>query len=69
MKIYSNHPAHLINMAATPIYGKTLSESLKDCFSGTNGPMALEHLMLQWVFKLYQECSNNDDWLTLTFLW
>ena len=33
----------------------------------TNGPVALELGMWHWVPKYYQDCSNDDLGLTLTY--
>ena len=61
MKIYSNGPGHMTNMAAMPIYGKTL----KKTFSLESNSC--------WPWKLvcsigyYQIYSNDDTGLTLTY--
>ena len=51
--------------AAMPIYVK----SLKKIFSsGTKRPMTLKLGMQHWVLKYYQDFSNGDPVLTLTYL-
>ena len=52
MKIYSNGPGHMTNMAAMPIYGKPL----EIFFSGTKRPMTLNVGMRHRVLKYYQVC-------------
>ena len=56
MKICSNGPGHMTNMAAMPIYGK----NLKLFFSGTKQLMILKVAMQHRVLKYYQVCSNDD---------
>ena len=63
IKLYSNGPGHMANMAAMPIYGK----NLKKIFSGSKTPMTLNVDVQHWVLKFYQICSNNDPGFTLTY--
>ena len=58
MKDCSNGPGHMTNMAAMPIYGKTL----KMFFSGKL-KVGVQH----WVLKYYPVCSYDDPELTLTY--
>ena len=58
----SNGPGHLSNMAAMPIYVKTLK-----IFSGTKRPMTLKLCMQHWVFEYYQFCSNDGTGMILTY--
>ena len=60
MKIYSNGPGHMTNMAAMPIYGK----NYKKVFSGTEWPMTLNVGIQHRVLKYYQVCSNDNPGLT-----
>ena len=62
-KICSNGPGHMIKVAATPIYGKTL----KIFFSGTKRPMTLKVDMQHQVLEYYQVCSNDAPGLMLTY--
>ena len=62
MKVCSNGPGHMTNMAAMPIYGKTLKNLL--FWNQTANDLERQHRVLH----LYQVCSNEDPWLTLTFL-
>ena len=60
MKIYSNGPGHMTNMAAMPIYSKNLKKSSSQEPKG------------QWPWVLVcssgtQVCSNVDPGLTLTY--
>ena len=64
MKVYSNGPGHMTNMAAMPIYGKTLK---KIFFSGTKQLMTLKVGMQHQVPEYYQVLSNDDPGLTLTY--
>ena len=61
-KACSNGPGHMTNMAAMPIYGKTI----KIFFSGTKRPMTLKLGMQHCVLEYYQICLNDDPWLTMT---
>ena len=47
-----------------PIYGK----NLKIIFSKTKRPMALKLGMQHRVLKYYQDCSNNDPGMTMTYI-
>ena len=51
MKVCSNGPGHMINMATMPIYGK----NLKEIFSGTKQPMTVNGMQHR-VLKYYQVC-------------
>ena len=62
MKVCSNGPGHMTNMAAMPIYGK----NLKNIYSGTKQPMTLKFGIQHWVLEYYQVCSNDDPGLTMT---
>ena len=53
----------MTEMAAIPIYGK----NLKNLFLQNQRPITLKLGMLHWVLKYYQDCSNNDLELTLTY--
>ena len=64
MKIYSNGPGHMTNMATMPIYGKNFT---KIFFSGTKQPMTLKVGMQHRVLEYCQVCSNDDTGLTLTY--
>ena len=64
MAIYINELGHMTNMAAIPIYGKNLK---KVFFSRTNGQMTLKLGMQHCLCKYYQDCSNYDPGLTLTY--
>ena len=63
MKICSNGPGHMTNMAAMPIMVKTF----KKIFSETKQPMTLKVGMWHRVLKYYQVCSNDNLGLTLTY--
>ena len=63
MKIYSNGLGHMTNMAAMPIYVKTLKKKV----SGTKRPMTLNIGMQHRVLKYCQIYSNDDPGLTLTY--
>ena len=58
MKVCSNGPGHMTNMAAMPIYGKNLKNK---------SPMTVKLGMQHQVLENYQVCSNDDPWLALTF--
>ena len=60
MKVCSNGPCHMTNMAAMPIHDK------KIFFPGTKQPMILKVGMQHQVLEYYQICSNDDPGLTLT---
>ena len=66
MKVCSNGPGHITNMAIMPIYGKNLKEIF---FSGTKQPMTLkvgmQHRVLKYMY--YQVYSNDDPGLTLIY--
>ena len=64
MKIYTNELGHMTNVAAMPICGKNLK---KIFFSRTNRPMTVKHSMQHRVWEYYQNCSNYDPGLTLTY--
>ena len=64
MKVCSNGPGHMTNMAAMSIYGKN---PLKIFFSGTKRPMTLKVGMQHWVRVYYQVCASDDPGLTLTY--
>ena len=57
-KVCSNGPGHMTEM---PIYGKNLK------ISGTKKAMTLKLGMQFRVLEYYQDCSNDDPWLTLTY--
>ena len=59
----SNGPGHMTNMAAMPIYGKSLK---KIFFSETKRLMTLKVGMQHRVLQFYQVCSNDDPGLILT---
>ena len=59
-----NGRGHMTKMAAMPIYGKNLK---KIFFSRTQRPMTLKLGMQHWVLEYYQDCSNDDPGLTLTY--
>ena len=64
MKIYTNELGHMTNMATMPIYGK----NLKKIFSSiSNRLMTLKIGMWHFLCKYYQDCSNYDPGLTLTY--
>ena len=60
MKIYSNGPGHMTNMAAMPMFGKNLKKRPKR-------PMTLDVGMQHRVLAYYHVCSNDDLGLTLTY--
>ena len=64
MKVCSNGPGHMTNMATMSIYGKNLK---KNFFSETKQPMTLKVGMQHQVLKYYQVCSNDDPGLTMTY--
>ena len=64
-KVCSNGPGHMTKMAAMPIYGK---KHFKKFLSGTKRPMTLKLGMQNWVLEYFQVCSNDDPWLTLTYV-
>ena len=51
-------------MAATPIYGKNLSNIF---FSGTGGPISMKLGMLYLELPPIIVCSNDDPGVTLTY--
>ena len=61
MKKYINELGHMTNM---PICGKNIK---KIFFSRTNSRMTLKLGMWHCLFKYYQDCSNYDPGLTLTY--
>ena len=63
MKICSNGPGHMTNMAAMPIYGK----NLKNLLLLNQTAMTLKVGMQHRVLKYYQVCPNDDLGLTLTY--
>ena len=63
MKVCSNGPGHMTNMAAMPVYGKNHK---KIFFSGTKQPMTLTVGMPHRVLKYYQVHSNDETGVTLT---
>ena len=65
MKVCSNGPGHMTKMAAMPIYGKN---PLKIFVSRTRRPMTLGLGMKHQGCGAYQVCSNDDPWLTMTYL-
>ena len=65
MNIYTNELGHMTKMAAMYI---TCKKSLEIFFSGTNAPISFKLGMLHHVLKLYQNCSNDDFGLTMTYL-
>ena len=52
----------MTNMAAMPIYDKTLK-----IFSGTKRPMTLKVCIQHWVLEYYQVCLNGVPRLTLFY--
>ena len=63
-KVCSNGPGHMTKMGAMPIYVKNLK---KIFFSGTKRLMTLKLSMQHLVLEYYQDCSNDDPGLTLTY--
>ena len=61
MKLCSNGPGHMTNMAAMSIHGKNLKQSSS---LESNGWWPWK---LHWALKYYQVCSNDDPGLTLTY--
>ena len=53
----------MTNMAAMPIYVKTL----KIVLSGTKRMMTLKLGMQHWVLEYYKDYTNDDPGLTLTY--
>ena len=53
----------MTKMAAMPIYNK----KLKHFFSGTKKLMTLKLGMLHWALEYYQDYSNDDTGLTVTY--
>ena len=64
MKIYTNELGHTTNMTTMPIYGKKFK---KIFFSRTNKLMTLKLNMFDCLCKYYQDCSNCEPGLTLTY--
>ena len=64
IKVCSNGPGHMTEMAATPIYGK----NPLNIFFRTRRPMTMGFGMYYWGCGAYQVCSNDDSKLTLTYL-
>ena len=64
MKIYTNELGHMTNMAAMPIYVKNLK---KIPFPRSNEPMTLKLGMSHCLCNSYQDCSNYDPGVTLTY--
>ena len=64
IKIYVNGLSHMAKMTTMPIYGT----HLKIFFSCFNRRMALKLGMYHWVLQYYQDYSNDDLGLILTFL-
>ena len=60
-KVCSNSPGHMTNMAAMPVHGKSLYKS--------SSLEAVNQLPqnLHWVLEYFQDCSQNDLGLTLTY--
>ena len=63
MKVCSNDPGYMTNMAVIPIYDK----NLKIFFSATKTSMTLRFSMQHRVLEYHQVCSNDDSGLTLTY--
>ena len=63
-KVCSNGPGHMTNVADMPIYDKNLKNTF---FSGTKQTMTLKPGMQYRVHKYYQDCSNDDPGLTMTY--
>ena len=63
-KILTNRKGHMTKMATTSIYGKN---PLNIFFSGTKRPMALGLGMWHWGCGPYQNCTNYECSLTLTY--
>ena len=55
----------MTKMAATPIYGKNLSNIF---FSGIGGPISMKLGMWHWGLLSIIVCSNDDPGGTLTYL-
>ena len=64
MKVYSNGPGHMTNMATVPIYGKPLKNLL---LWNQKVGMSLKLDMQHQVLEFYQVYSNDDTVLTQTF--
>ena len=64
MKVCSNGPGHMTNIAAMPIHSKYLQNIF---FSGTKQPRTLKVGMQHRVFEYYQISSNDDPGLTLAY--
>ena len=62
-KVYSNDLGHITNMATMPIYGKNRIK----ISPGTKRLMTLKRGMQDRVLEFYQDCSNSDPGLTLTY--
>ena len=63
-KVCSNGPGHMNKMAAMPINGKNMK---KIFLSVTKRLMTVKGDMQHWVLEYYQDCSNDDSGLTLTY--
>ena len=63
MKVYSNDPGRVTEIAAMPIYGKT---ALK-MFSENSRPTTFELGIQHQLFSPYKVCSKSDPGLTLTY--
>ena len=64
MKIYTNELGHMIKLAVCPYMVRPLTKIFS---SRTERPMALELGMQHWEPEYYQDYSNGDLGLTLTF--
>ena len=62
IKIYTNELGHMTNMATMLIYGKILKKS-----STPERPMTLKLGIWHCLCKCYQDYTNYDTGLTLTY--